>query len=242
MKNTTAYNSGNRMVLVMALLIPFPSSQQMANQFPPTSLIHVFVFLCTYSAFFSSFFPNFFSYSLTLFSLFFFILWPSLLGENNMFLNLNIIPVITNHLSLYYFWFTGIWQPTVPRWEKMFCSSVGSVPWEKLVETKKYMYLYDNVVNWNDSASEEAFDNAKSRFWSEINGLPCDIPLPDPDIYIDDIDWSSTIDPELILDLERDAIVPSDKENDAEVVIIGDALLVNQSFFCIGIAIKYTKI
>nr|XP_027186958.1 uncharacterized protein LOC105851370 [Cicer arietinum] len=112
---------------------------------------------------------------------------------------------------------------------------------EKLVETK-YMYLYDNVVNWNDSASEEAFDNAKSRFWSEINGLPCDIPLPDPDIYIDDIDWSSTIDPELILDLERDAIVPSDKENDAEVVIIGDALLVNQSFFCIGIAIKYTKI
>lgn len=101
MKNTTAYNSGNRMVLVMALLIPSPSSQQMANQFPPTSLIHVFVFLCTYSAFFSSFFPNFFSYSLTLFSLFFFILWPSLLGENNMFLNLNIIPVITNHLSVF---------------------------------------------------------------------------------------------------------------------------------------------
>lgn len=119
----------------------------------------------------------------------------------------------------------------MPRWEKMFCTLVGSVPWGKLVETKKYLNLHDNVMNWDDSAGKEAFDNAKKRFWAAINGLPCDIPLPDPDIYIDDVDWDSSVDPGLLLDLERDATVPSEEEKDAgEVVILGTSLLLYQSF------------
>lgn len=68
---------------------------------------------------------------------------------------------------------------------------------------KKYMGCHDNVVNWNDSAGEEAFHNAKRRFWALINGLTCDNPLPDPDMYNGKNDWNPVIDPELISDLER---------------------------------------
>ncbi|KAA8518094.1 hypothetical protein F0562_015568 [Nyssa sinensis] len=127
----------------------------------------------------------------------------------------------------------GSWQPTVPSWEKKFCTLVGSVPWRKLLETKKIMHLYDNVVKWNDSAGEEAFQNAKNRYWAEINGLPCDISVPDPNIYIDEIDWNSSIDPELLLDLERDFVVPDGVEKDEKVVILDQPLLWNQ-FSCTG--------
>ncbi|TYI99358.1 hypothetical protein E1A91_A13G012300v1 [Gossypium mustelinum] len=126
------------------------------------------------------------------------------------------------------------WQPTVPSWEKKFCTLVGAVPWRKLLETKRFMYLYDNVVQWNDSAGEEAFHNAKNRFWAKINGLPCDIRLPDPDSYIDKIDWDSEIDPELLLDLEREPKVPDKKDESENVVILGNSLLLNQSFVCGG--------
>ncbi|XP_057722973.1 uncharacterized protein LOC130936831 [Arachis stenosperma] len=95
------------------------------------------------------------------------------------------------------------WHSTVPAWEKKFCTTVGSVPWGKLIECKKYMDLHSSVVNWDDSAGKEAFDNAKSRFWAEIKGLPCDISLPDPNMYIDNVDWNSSVDPELLLDLEK---------------------------------------
>lgn len=94
------------------------------------------------------------------------------------------------------------------------------------------MYLYENIVQWNDSAGEEAFQNAKNRFWAKINDRPCDISLPDPDIYIDEIDWNSSIDPELILDLEREP-KPSD-ETKGEGVIVGDPFLLNQPIACTG--------
>ncbi|XP_011027328.1 PREDICTED: uncharacterized protein LOC105127652 [Populus euphratica] len=126
------------------------------------------------------------------------------------------------------------WQPTVPSWEKRFCYSAGSIPWRKLLETKKLMYLYENIVKWNDSAGEEAFHNAKNRFWAEINGLPCNISLPDPDIYIDEIDWNSSVDPELLLDLEREPKDHDEITKGEEVVIIGSSLLLNQSFSCAG--------
>ncbi|OAY40357.1 uncharacterized protein LOC110622468 [Manihot esculenta] len=126
----------------------------------------------------------------------------------------------------------GSWQPTVPSWEKRFCYAVGLVPWRKLLETKKSMYLYENIVQWNDSAVEEAFHNAKNRFWAKINGLHCDISLPDPDIYIDEIDWNSNIDPELYLDLDREPKYPDEKEKGEEVVIFGSSLLLNQPFLC----------
>ncbi|KAK7244493.1 hypothetical protein RIF29_39316 [Crotalaria pallida] len=125
------------------------------------------------------------------------------------------------------------WHSTVPSWEKKFCASVGAIPWRKLLESQKYMYLHENVLKWNDSAGKEAFDNAKRRFWADFNGLPCDISSPDPNIYIDDVDWNSSIDPELLLDLERDATVPNDEGRDEEVVIL-DSLLMDQSFSCTG--------
>lgn len=95
------------------------------------------------------------------------------------------------------------------------------------------MYLYDNVVQWNDSAGEEAFNNAKNRYWAEINGLPCNISLPDPDTYIDEIDWSSDVDPELILDLDREPKDLDQRNKEDEGVILG-SLLLNQPFSCTG--------
>ncbi|XP_015898039.3 uncharacterized protein LOC107431594 [Ziziphus jujuba] len=126
------------------------------------------------------------------------------------------------------------WRSTVPSWEKKFCASVGSVPWRKLLETKKYLYLYDNVIKWDDSAGEEAFINAKNRFWAEINGFPCNISLPDPNIYIDDVDWNSSIDPDLLMDLEIEPEPSIDKNEDENVVILDSPLLPNQQFSCSG--------
>ncbi|XP_031500873.1 uncharacterized protein LOC116264658 isoform X2 [Nymphaea colorata] len=105
------------------------------------------------------------------------------------------------------------WKPTVPAWEKEFCATVCLIPWWKVCEAKKIMPLYENVVQWNDSAGEEAFSNAKKRFWAKINGLPCDVSLPDPDIYIDEIDWDSIddVDPELLLALEQQEPIVAEK-------------------------------
>ncbi|CAL0310098.1 unnamed protein product [Lupinus luteus] len=121
---------------------------------------------------------------------------------------------------------------TVPPWEKKFCAKVGDVPWGRLLESQRYMYLHENVVNWDDSAGKEAFHDAKNRFWADMNGLDCNISLPNPDIYIDDVDWNSSVEPELLLDLERDAI--DDEVRDREVVILDCSLLMNQSFSCTG--------
>jgi hypothetical protein len=93
------------------------------------------------------------------------------------------------------------------------------------------MYMHPNVVNWADSAVKEAFDNAKNRFWAEFNGFPCNIPLPDPNIYIDDVDWDATVDPELYLDIDKEAEARRHMEEKAEEpVILGSSLLLNQSF------------
>ncbi|KAI3471336.1 hypothetical protein Pfo_030701 [Paulownia fortunei] len=128
----------------------------------------------------------------------------------------------------------GSWQPAVPSWEKEFCKVVGSLDWETLLQMKKFMHLYENVIKWNDSAGEEAFSNAKKRFWAEINGLPCDISLPDPDLYIDEIDWDSEIDPELLPDLEFESMISNADEDHDPVVIFGDSLLPNQAYSLTG--------
>ncbi|KAF8395772.1 hypothetical protein HHK36_019723 [Tetracentron sinense] len=73
----------------------------------------------------------------------------------------------------------------------------------KLTERKKSVSYHENVVHWNDSAGEEALLNARKRFWLQINDLPYDMFLPDPDIYIDEVDWNSEIDPQLLLDLDK---------------------------------------
>ncbi|GAB4843896.1 hypothetical protein Ancab_013860 [Ancistrocladus abbreviatus] len=122
----------------------------------------------------------------------------------------------------------------VPSWEKKFCTSVGAVPWSKLVETKRIMYLFDNVVKWNDSAGEEAFWNAKNRFWANINGLACDIKLPDPDMYIDEINWDAEIDPELLLDLDRESAISDKTAEEGGIVNLGNPLDLTHSFLCSG--------
>ncbi|XP_047306456.1 uncharacterized protein LOC124909869 [Impatiens glandulifera] len=77
-----------------------------------------------------------------------------------------------------------VWKPAAnPSWEKRFCNEIGNMSWPDLLEAERYIHTYPDVMNWKDSAVEEAFHGAKKRFWANINGLPCDIPLPDPDIY-----------------------------------------------------------
>lgn len=105
----------------------------------------------------------------------------------------------------------------IPSWEKKFCSLIGSVPWRKVVDAKKYMYCHGNILNWDDSAGEEAFYNAKNRFWAEINGVSCDISPPDPNLYIDEIKWNAYIDPEVIKDLEQDLFVPDEGDTGGKV-------------------------
>ncbi|KAK2651918.1 hypothetical protein Ddye_011774 [Dipteronia dyeriana] len=131
---------------------------------------------------------------------------------------------------------TTVDEVEVPSWEKRFCAKVGLISWEKFLEGKKYMHIFKNVVDWNDSAGEEAFRNAKSRFWARINYLPCDIPLPDPDTYINDIDWNSDADPESILELEGvpDSHDQEAREDDDNGLILNNSLQLNQNFSCVG--------
>ncbi|KAK4392501.1 hypothetical protein Sango_2027900 [Sesamum angolense] len=124
----------------------------------------------------------------------------------------------------------GNWQPSVPSWEKDFCKAVSSMDWETLVQMKKFTHLYSNVMEWNDSAGEEAFRNAKERYWAEINGHSCDISLPDPDLYIDKINWDSENDPEPLQDLESELAIPNIEEDHEPVVIFGDSIMPDQTF------------
>ncbi|KAK4412906.1 hypothetical protein Salat_2937800 [Sesamum alatum] len=128
----------------------------------------------------------------------------------------------------------GSWQPTVPSWEKEFCKVVGSLDWETLLQMKRFMHLYENVIKWNDSAGEEALSQAKKRFWAEINGLPCDISLPDPDLYIDKIDWDSAVDPQMQSDIEFEPMISNADEDHDPVVIFGDSLFPNQAYSVTG--------
>ncbi|KAK4372088.1 hypothetical protein RND71_007472 [Anisodus tanguticus] len=106
---------------------------------------------------------------------------------------------------------SAIQENSVPSWEIDFCRSAG-IPWHKVVSAKKYMYCYDNVVKWDDSAGQEALDDAKRRYWAWLSGVHPQSPPPNPDMYIDKVDWDSTIDPELILDLDREYFNPNEPE------------------------------
>ncbi|KAF8099779.1 hypothetical protein N665_0237s0033 [Sinapis alba] len=100
----------------------------------------------------------------------------------------------------------------IPVWEKRFCEVIGSVPWPKVVEATNFKSWYTgNVITWDDSACQETFHNEKKRFWSKVNGFQCDISLPDPDLYVSEVDWDTMVDPELISDLERAYFAPPDE-------------------------------
>ncbi|KAK4771692.1 hypothetical protein SAY87_032224 [Trapa incisa] len=105
----------------------------------------------------------------------------------------------------------------VPSWEKEFCASIGCVSWRKLIFTRKCMFGHDGVLKWDDAAGEEAFQNAKNRFWAKINGLQCQISLPDPDIYIEKVNWNPQIDAELIMEVDRAYFNPAVSEEATEL-------------------------
>jgi hypothetical protein len=47
------------------------------------------------------------------------------------------------------------------------------------------MSLYKSVVDWDGLAALEAFNDAKAHFYTIYHGQHYDIPLPDPDMFID---------------------------------------------------------
>jgi len=76
--------------------------------------------------------------------------------------------------------------------------------------------MYKEVDQWDDSAAFENFQNAKSRFRSHYHGQPSDIPLPDPDLYIEKVDHRCEVDPELVADLEK-VRLPFEADNEFAV-------------------------
>nr|GLL43336.1 hypothetical protein DM860_006252 [Ipomoea trifida] len=101
----------------------------------------------------------------------------------------------------------AVWRPAVPSWEKEFClkATTGLFPtWEKFVEAKKYVHLYDNIMQWDDKEAQESFNRSKTLFYAKkfniLNNLETNLTLPDPDLYIDKIDWDND-DSELMKEL-----------------------------------------
>ncbi|KAG2555729.1 uncharacterized protein LOC120685520 [Panicum virgatum] len=92
---------------------------------------------------------------------------------------------------------------SVPLWEREFCSYVGNISWRRFCENKQYVSVYNNLEQWDDSGAFENFQNSKARFWAYFHGQPSDIPLPDPDVYIDKVDHCCKVDPELVADLDK---------------------------------------
>lgn len=88
------------------------------------------------------------------------------------------------------------------------------------------MSLHKIVQEWDDSAGLEAFQNAKFRYWAKINNHQCDIPLPDPDMYIEEVEHNAVIDPEVIADLYVEAQQPAP---------------VTSSFLCMNEPIRATR-
>ncbi|KAF5199978.1 bifunctional endo-1,4-beta-xylanase XylA-like [Thalictrum thalictroides] len=116
------------------------------------------------------------------------------------------------------------WQPPIPSWEKSFVINVGKIPWKRFMYCQKGLDLYPDVYQWDDSAGADAFHNAKSRYWAEINGRPFDNSLPDPDMHIDQIDWNAEIDPELYKDLENAFVTPVEEVKDIEAGFVANSL------------------
>ncbi|XP_017229159.1 uncharacterized protein LOC108195138 [Daucus carota subsp. sativus] len=105
-------------------------------------------------------------------------------------------------------------------WEQKFCL-LGGIPWYKVLAAKKYIYCHENVLKWDDTAGKDALFDAQERFCSMINSLPHIPPLPDPDMYIDNIDWNPEIDPGLMSELDKIYFNPDEAENSTSNEISG---------------------
>lgn len=93
----------------------------------------------------------------------------------------------------------AVWRPAVPSWEKEFClkATTGLFPtWDKFVEAKKYVHLYDNIMRWDDTEARESFNRSKTLFYAKkfnVISILESLTLPDPDLYIDKIhDWDDS--------------------------------------------------
>ncbi|XP_051123149.1 uncharacterized protein LOC127246019 [Andrographis paniculata] len=109
----------------------------------------------------------------------------------------------------------------VPPWELDYCHSVR-VSWRKVLASKKSFHCHPNVLSWDDSAGKEALQNAKQQYWATINGLYCNNPLSNPDTYIDEIDWNSYVDPELMEDLDLQAFNLDDVQESDKLETINE--------------------
>lgn len=87
----------------------------------------------------------------------------------------------------------------------------------KVLAAQKSIYCHENILNWDDSAAKDALLHAQERFYYMINNLPCEHPLPDPDMYIDNIDWNPEIDP----DMDKEYFNPDEGEDSAYNKILG---------------------
>ena len=68
---------------------------------------------------------------------------------------------------------------------------------------KENTRFYYEILNWDDSAGEKAFYDAKNKFCVDFRNLHFDnLELPNPDLYIDEIDRHSKIDSNLLEELE----------------------------------------
>ncbi|KAK8307424.1 hypothetical protein V6Z12_D03G195000 [Gossypium hirsutum] len=92
---------------------------------------------------------------------------------------------------------------TITAWEKKFCIKVGAMPWKRFVESKNNLFKTDKVFEWDDSVEY-------------YHRFPCTNKLPSnvADMYIDDIDWNSKIDPKPFLEIKS---ISDDEEEEEEV-------------------------
>ncbi|PVH34458.1 hypothetical protein PAHAL_8G223800 [Panicum hallii] len=119
------------------------------------------------------------------------------------------------------FIYAGHKPRSVPLWEREFCSYVGNISWQRFCENKRYVSIFPDLEQWDDSGAFENFQNAKARFWANYHGQHSDIPLPDPDMYIDKVDHHCKVDPELVADLDK-VRLPIDPDNNS-VMATGSA-------------------
>ncbi|KAK6141532.1 hypothetical protein DH2020_024724 [Rehmannia glutinosa] len=112
--------------------------------------------------------------------------------------------------------------PAIPSWEKEFCYKIGLFKWENFLEAKKNTWLDEKVMDWNDSAAKEAFDNAKNMFFANINNngrlsqekanTTYNSQLPSPDLYIDEINWDDDGDHQVNQEILREIEMASVKD------------------------------
>lgn len=89
----------------------------------------------------------------------------------------------------------------MPSWEKKIRSKVDLFTWIKFLKaeecTESSQSIHVKTFDWDNSGGKEAFHNTENRFYAQKNGLSFPNPVPNPNMYIDEIDWDAKADLEL---------------------------------------------